>query len=83
MSADEWFVMVDEIEEIAVKYGLQVGVASKIDDNTNLLLEPKEQTVHLKCLRCGKRLKSEEAMARGYGKVCWEKHQKDRQSRLF
>lgn len=83
LSPDTWCVMIDEIEGISLKYGLQIGVASKTDENTHILLEPKEQTSHLKCLRCGKRLKSAEAQARGYGKICWEKHQKDRQSRLF
>ena len=31
-----------------------------------------EQEVKL-CRRCGRRLKTDEARARGYGKVCWEK----------
>lgn len=39
--------------------------------------------IHLRCLRCGRVLKSEEAQERGYGRVCWEKKQKDTQENLF
>lgn len=27
------------------------------------------------CLRCGRKLKTEENRARGMGKVCWQKYQ--------
>lgn len=30
---------------------------------------------HIKCLRCGRRLKSEQSRQLGYGQVCWEKAQ--------
>lgn len=43
---------------------------------------PKSQ-LHTKCLRCGRRLKTEEAQMLGYGKVCWEKHLTDKQTTLF
>lgn len=26
------------------------------------------------CLRCGRKLKSEESKKLGFGKICWEKH---------
>lgn len=28
---------------------------------------------HIKCLRCGRRLKSEQSRELGYGEICWEK----------
>ena len=30
---------------------------------------------HIKCLRCGRRLKSEQSRELGYGQICWEKTQ--------
>lgn len=36
-----------------------------------------------RCLRCGRKLKTPEAQELGYGKICWEKHQKDTQTLLF
>lgn len=30
---------------------------------------------HIKCLRCGRRLKSEQSRQLGYGQICWEKSQ--------
>ena len=34
------------------------------------------------CLRCGKRLKTPENQARGMGKTCWEKSQRDKEKHL-
>lgn len=28
---------------------------------------------HIKCLRCGRRLKSEQSRELGYGEICWKK----------
>ena len=43
--------------------------------------QPEE---HEFCLRCGRRLKNEEARILGYGKICWEKMQvKDKTNTLF
>ena len=36
-----------------------------------------------KCLRCGRKLKNEEARKIGYGKICLEKIQKEKKNRLF
>ena len=44
------------------------------------MIKKKEYT---KCVRCGRRLKSDEAKERGYGKICWQKHLSDSQNRLF
>lgn len=33
------------------------------------------QNEHANCLRCGRRLKSEESKKLGFGQVCWEKWQ--------
>lgn len=30
---------------------------------------------HIKCLRCGRRLKSEQSKQLGYGQICWERAQ--------
>ena len=30
-----------------------------------------------KCLRCGRKLKNEEARIRGFGTVCWEKYKNE------
>ena len=38
---------------------------------------------HLRCIRCGRVLKSPDSKERGYGDICWEKHLKDAQSKLF
>ena len=38
---------------------------------------------HTKCVRCGRRLKSQEAKERGYGTICWKKHLTDKQTTLF
>jgi len=42
-----------------------------------------KQKDHNRCLRCGRKLKSEEARKIGYGKVCLEKMQKRKTKRLF
>ena len=39
--------------------------------------------IHTHCLRCGRKLKSQEAKERGYGKICWEKRVLDCQRNLF
>lgn len=36
-----------------------------------------------KCLRCGRKLKSEEARKIGYGKICLEKSRHKKVKRLF
>ena len=33
--------------------------------------------IHEKCLRCGRRLKTEESKLLGFGKTCWEKYNGD------
>ena len=30
--------------------------------------------LHEKCLRCGRKLKTEESKILGFGKICWEKY---------
>lgn len=35
------------------------------------------------CLRCGRKLKKIEYRQRGYGKICWEKMQKQSSKKLF
>ena len=40
-------------------------------------------TIHSHCLRCGRRLKTDEAKVRGFGKVCWQKQASNRQGTLF
>ena len=36
------------------------------------------------CIRCGRKLKTEESRTRGFGKVCWEKWQMETKSnKLF
>lgn len=42
-----------------------------------------EKRLHKNCLRCNRRLKTQEARERGYGEVCWKKHLADRQTTLF
>ena len=32
---------------------------------------------YIKCLRCGRKLKTEEAKEKGFGKICWEKYRND------
>ena len=39
--------------------------------------------VYTHCLRCGRKLKTDEARKRGYGKVCAEKLRQKSDSRLF
>ena len=33
--------------------------------------------LHEKCLRCGRKLKTEESKLLGFGKTCWEKYNSD------
>lgn len=44
--------------------------------------EPKLEK-HLRCIRCGRKLKDTIAQERGYGEVCWKKHISDKQTTLF
>ena len=36
-----------------------------------------------KCLRCGRKLKTEETRQRGYGDICWKKVKENKKVRLF
>lgn len=36
--------------------------------------EEKKIQIHEHCIRCGRKLKSEEAKKLGYGPICWKKH---------
>lgn len=38
---------------------------------------------HSKCLRCGRKLKTEQSQELGFGKVCWEKYNTESQMCLF
>lgn len=42
-----------------------------------------EYIIHSHCLRCGRKLKTDEAKVRGFGRICWEKHLSDKQETLF
>ena len=42
-----------------------------------------DRTLHTHCLRCGRRLKTEEAQRNGYGQVCAKKLHKTAGDRLF
>lgn len=49
-----------------------------------LRTERLEDKVYERCLRCGRKLKNDEARKIGYGKICLEKMQKPRKTkRLF
>lgn len=39
--------------------------------------------VYTHCLRCGRKLKTDEARQRGYGKICAEKMKQTSDNRLF
>lgn len=43
----------------------------------------EEHKSYSKCFRCGRRLRSEEAQERGYGKICWRKHLAETRQQLF
>lgn len=44
----------------------------------------KEEKVYTHCLRCGRKLKTEESKKIGYGKICLEKAKKSSQiKKLF
>ena len=45
--------------------------------------ERNSEVKHKYCLRCGRKLKNPENIARGMGKVCYEKSKTDNQRRLF
>ena len=34
--------------------------------------------LHETCLRCNRKLKTEESKKLGFGKICWEKHNSDK-----
>ena len=36
-----------------------------------------------KCLRCSRKLKTEETRKRGYGDICWKKVNENKKVRLF
>ena len=38
---------------------------------------------HDRCLRCGRKLRTDEARKIGYGKICLEKVKRDKTKRLF
>lgn len=84
MNPNKYFDMLDEMESVANKYDLQIGVATgSINAKSfNISLEEKDGQ-HLRCLRCGRKLKSQEAQKRGYGKKCWEKRRTSNQTLLF
>lgn len=42
-----------------------------------------EYIIHSHCLRCGRKLKTDEAKVRGFGKICWQKHLSNKQEKLF
>lgn len=47
------------------------------------LAVPADKT-YKRCLRCGRRLKTEEARMRGMGSVCWEKSKTEKKpQKLF
>lgn len=48
-----------------------------------LWVKEDKQNDYSKCVRCGRRLRSDEARERGYGKICWKKHLADSQQSLF
>ena len=56
---------------------------TSLDDMCALMCDNVIPTQHVYCLRCGRRLKSEEAKQRGYGKVCMQKMQKENKFKLF
>lgn len=58
---------------------------SKIEANMveNGIEDKSKQILYKYCLRCGRRLKSEEARMRGMGKICAEKMKHHEQLRLF
>lgn len=45
--------------------------------------ERNSEVIYKYCRRCGRKLKRPENIARGMGKICWEKSQTDNQRRLF
>ena len=42
-----------------------------------------DSELHVRCLRCGRKLKTEDAKLRGYGPICYEKILSNKQSLLF
>lgn len=42
-----------------------------------------DKQIHKFCLRCGRRLKTEESKLKGYGPICEKKAKNDKQNRLF
>lgn len=42
-----------------------------------------QEKLYDKCLRCNRKLKTEETQIRGYGNICWKKIQEKNKMRLF
>ena len=60
---------------------IQVNNSNELCDlMCNNIIPQKE---YARCLRCGRKLKSEENRQRGYGKICFEKLQVNQTNRLF
>ena len=47
------------------------------------MADDKARVEYYRCIRCGRRLKTPENRERGMGKVCWEKHVRERKNKLF
>ena len=63
-----------------IKRTMQIDKAEQICD---LMCGKPEDEEHEYCLRCGRKLKSEEARVRGYGMVCIKKLKTENKNRLF
>ena len=61
-------------------------VIDSLEDMCALMCDniiPEGQHTYTKCLRCGRKLKSEESKMRGYGKICEQKMQSQSDFALF
>ncbi len=58
---------------------IQIILSADIKKET----EKSSEVRYRYCLRCGRKLKKPENIARGMGLVCWEKSKTDNQRRLF
>lgn len=59
--------------------GMSVEINS-LEDMCMLMCDnviPAHEKYHSRCLRCGRKLKTEEAKMRGYGKICEKKIQSE------
>ena len=52
-------------------------VVDSLEDMCDLMCGGVEEDDHEYCLRCGRKLKSEEARMLGYGKICYKKMHTD------